>query len=219
VRIIHDSFEEFSALSLHEVVRATLPCGAEYAIDTTGSQLGWKHSIVPWDVYKHTRIHYIKSQDLVPPQPLGYIALGLDGSRGPPSERRGMAETVAHGVNELLREKAGRPNVEQLLRLKESDFTTCREEIVGAMKRGLDSLARDIAQGAQPTLIKPPPVAMALANSNIALACSLIDMLYLTAHERAKVETRAGFLSQVIRRWQAVLGLGHLPGLEGSGWP
>jgi hypothetical protein len=215
--MIHESFEEFAAFSYHEVLRATLPCGAEYAIDTAGLQMGWKHSIVPWDVYEQIRLRWIKSQDLVPPQPLGSIVLGLDQVACFPSQRRLMAETVAHGVMKVLEKKVGGFPVEQLLRLKQTDFTTCRGEIVAAMKRGLSTLAWDIAHGAQPTLVKPSLVEIALASSETDLACSLIDMLYLTPRGRAGVEDGSRTLAEIKHCWHALLRLGELPGLDRSG--
>lgn len=222
VHIIHDAFDEFAALAHHEIVRATLPCGAEYAIDVTGQQMGWENTIVPWDVYTRTRIHRMESQELVTSQPPGYASLcqNLPGVHPSPpiqTKRAALVDTVAHGVNKLIHNRGTNSNITKLLQLGEPNFGTCRKGVIDAMIRGLDSLVQKIAEGASPALFQQSRAEEAWATLNVPLACSLIDILWLTHRERAKVAGSSQAAAHVQGRWHTLLQqhLGPLPGIDG----
>jgi hypothetical protein len=221
VHIIHDAFDEFAALYPHEIVRATLPCGAEYAVDVTGQQMGWENTIMPWDVYKRTRIHRMESQELTASQPPGYTTLcqtfpGVHPSPPIQTKRAALVETVAHGVNKLIHNRGTNSNITKLLQLGQPNFGTCRKGVIDAMMRGLDSLVQKIAEGASPTLFQQPRAEMAWALPDISRACSLIDIFWLTDRERAKVEGSSQAAAHVQGRWHTLLRLGPLPGIEGQ---
>jgi len=230
IRIIHSQFDEFSALGVHEVVRVQLRCGKEYAIDPTGLQMGWNNTIVPWDMYLHQHVHRIESTEKTARmlRPGEAIAEDLMFGSGPvlhhQPPRAQLAETVAHGVDTLIRQRGpGEPGVKQILHLAGSNFATCRANLVSAMKRGIDSTVQARLRGAK--------VDINLRNQGAELNFMnpmhhCFDLLWCSAKDYAKPngwEKLAGFDKRahslsvddgLRRRWHAALDLGPLPGID-----
>ncbi len=207
-------------MSLHEVIRATLSCGAKYAIDPTGLQMGWKHSIMPWEVYYTQRIHRVESTEAVTPKLPGYTIITNILQRGETSDavqspRAALVETVAHMVNKLLNLRGPQSGVGQLLQLKETDFCTCRTSIVASFKRGLDCAVQYHNAGAKHTAVLPP-LFDALSVTSFPKLCQSIDMLWYTDQDFAAAGGNMMVVQDVVRRrWHQLLDLGQLPGLDG----
>lgn len=49
----------FGSLWTHNIVRITLPCGLQFALDATGAQYGWREVLSPWPAYKAHRVRVI----------------------------------------------------------------------------------------------------------------------------------------------------------------
>lgn len=47
----------------HAILKIMFKNDEEYALDLTCFQYGWKKLVVPWDEYKHKRIHFIGKRD------------------------------------------------------------------------------------------------------------------------------------------------------------
>ncbi|OIW23223.1 hypothetical protein CONLIGDRAFT_686662 [Coniochaeta ligniaria NRRL 30616] len=225
VRVVWDDVDEFMALSHHEVIRATLRCGVEYAIDPTGLQMGWKHSITPWEVYSAQRIHRIESTEVVTPQPPGYtIVSSIIGQtqdiHKSQSPRAAVIETVSHAVSKLLdlrSSKCGEARIQQVLQLKPVDFAVCRANIMASFKRGIDRAVQDYKAGAKPTAVVPAhlrPMNVPLA---VLMMCDLIDMLWYTEQDLAAARGDLTVVQEVVRRrLHKLLDFGPLPGIDGA---
>lgn len=218
VHIIHPDFDEFSSFALHDIIRVILPCGLRYAVDPTGLQMGWSDSLIPWDSYARRRIHRLDSITEAMPRPPGYtiIASQRTGSDAPAvknSVRGSLMETVAQGVNKQIDLAGWHASVKRLLGLSEPNFSTCRDAVIAALKRGLDSCADDIRAGAQPFCPVPRDIDT-LPESQIHEACLCLDMLWRTNADLVAANGDRGLLHNIVkRRWERVVRLGRLPGI------
>lgn len=122
-------------------------------------------------------------------------------------------ETVAQGVNKQIDLAGLSASVKKLLDLKESDFAICRETVIAALKRGLDSVAHGIRAGAQPFCLVPSDIHR-LSEAQIPGVCLCLDMLWCTSGDRAAPRGDTELLHRIVKhRWEKVIQLGRLPGL------
>ncbi|OIW23102.1 hypothetical protein CONLIGDRAFT_649934 [Coniochaeta ligniaria NRRL 30616] len=163
VRLAYSKFNSFSALSHHDVIRATLRCGEQYAIDPTSLQFGWKHTITPWETYATQRIRHIDVVNVAHPQPAGTMLASatiqqrnsLLATIAATAPLAALVEIVVHGVNKMLRQQGG-IDMQTVCAIKaEAEFVACRARIVGCFRRGIDQVVRERGMGGEPLLCLP----------------------------------------------------------------
>lgn len=157
VRVIHQDINDFSSLTLHEVIHATLPCGLEFAIDAKHMQMGWKHALVPWSTYAEHHIHQLRESTVVEPQVTGHQTV-ICAIKGQPSGlrmRQSAMDTVVHGLSNQLDSSSLGQNVRKLLQLKGIDFGLAHTTIVTVAKLGLSHLIDLLPDDARPICAFP----------------------------------------------------------------
>jgi len=219
VRLNHDKFNLFSALSCHDVIRATLPCGAQYAIDPTGLQLGWKHTTTLWEAYAAERIRRIELIEVVHLEPAGSrtVSAMIQGQDPKFNELAAtnplgaLFDTVVHGVNKMILQRG--TDIQTICKLKDpSGFASCRAKIVGSFKRGIDQFVHDRELGAWPLLYLPP-----LNGSDPTAMLRQLNMLWYTRTDLDDANgSREVLKANVRRRWHQILDLGEFNGVEGA---
>ncbi|KAK4031694.1 hypothetical protein C8A01DRAFT_41851 [Parachaetomium inaequale] len=146
---VQDIFTSINSLGGHEVVVVALPCGAEFALDHTGLQYGWKEKMVPWaSYYRHRAYHVVDRETMGPTTPGTHDP--LEGGAG-----KALMSTVALGLHDQLDARFG--GVERFLQLKESKFRDAQAAVVAAAKRGLTMLAGEMINSATRSFIIHPP--------------------------------------------------------------
>lgn len=220
VRVTYLDTNDFSPLQVHEVVYVKLRCGLEFALDPTGSQMGWKHSIVPWSTFSKRHIHQIREVKLVNPHPIGHhiIVCGIKGEPAGQLLRESVMETVVHGLSRQLDFKNLCVNVRKLLQLNQGDFTVARQNIVAVANAGISTLASQVREGAKPTCSVPQNLFSKLRADcewHVRMACSVVDFHFVTEEDVNRGEGDYGRINDLVRpRWRQQLSLGPLPGLD-----
>jgi len=166
VQIASQHFNEFSALNAHEVLKITLPGGAQFAVDFTGLQMGWRDTIVPWETYQRRHVHRIHVDVTANPglgddtdavqtdaiiYPIEAMALGIKDER----QTRLMETVVANSIIPLFdwKDNAGERitldaectpptlTLKEALHYPEADFHHVKAGAVNLAKHKLDTLA------------------------------------------------------------------------------
>jgi hypothetical protein len=146
---IQDIFTTINSLTAHEIVVVALPCGAEFALDHTGIQYGWREKMAPWASYERHRAHHVVERETMGPTTPGTHD-PLDGKAG-----KALMSTVALGLHDQL--EARFRGVERFLQLKESEFGAAQAAVVAAAKRGLTMLAGEMIDSATRSFIIRSP--------------------------------------------------------------
>jgi hypothetical protein len=218
IRMIHTDRDEFNNLALHEVVHATLPCGLQFALDPTGLQLGWKHSIVPWSTYCQRHIHKLHEHRsaVLNPVAIGHLTVtNCLNNKKPKLMRECMVEVVAHALASQLGYTKLDMNVRKLLRLSKKDFAAASSIMTAVAKRGLSHIVEQFTQdNAAPRCFWPSELLFKSTSPDreeqVRLACGLVR-LYFGRKDESEDKMDCD-------RWIEVMALGPLPGLEIETW-
>ncbi|OIW23080.1 hypothetical protein CONLIGDRAFT_686853 [Coniochaeta ligniaria NRRL 30616] len=222
VRMIFADVNEFSSLHLHEVIRATLPCGLEFAIDLTSAQMGWKEILTPWASYSGSRVHQVRDHSLVPPRILckPYFEANLRGELPALRPRAAVIEAVVHGLANQLGILYLEENVRKVLYLKAPDFAVARTTLVEAGKRGLSYVAQLAREdSARPVFAVDPGLLQTLSvqsdESAFRVACCEVELFFFTRGELMRAKRDMAKTIELVRpRWQRELKLGGIKGLD-----
>jgi hypothetical protein len=226
VHIAHGDWAEFSSTHMHQVVRATLPCGLRLAIDPAGLEMGWKELMAPWAAFSNHRVHRVHESEVVQPQPAGYATVAnhfkiknvascpeMKGWKGK------IVETVAHRLNKQLEIAPIGANVAKFLRLPETQFTVCRAAFVEAAKRGVSVLARDAQAGAKPSCVIPDWAERTKISKKwqIPLVGADMDMIWYAERDVLGLgRSRGDVAAEAMARWIEVMRFGRMPGLDST---
>lgn len=215
IRLIHTNMTEFNNFKVHTVVRATLPCGLQFALDPTCLQFGWKHLIVPWETYVRRHVHSLRESEtvLLKQLSIGYLNIAHSQRKKPvPMHMREfMVEDVAHALTRQLGVGMAHVEIRKLLHLNKSDFSTSSAAIISAAKRGLSFILKQIGEGATPRCSWPDEVQMQSfspdSEEKVRLAC---EMVYLYFCAKEELEDH----KVVWEQWFSVMDIGVAPGLN-----
>lgn len=222
VRMIFTNGNDFSSLNLHEVIRATLPCGLEFSIDLTNAQMGWKEILTPWASYSGRRVHQLRDHSPVLPRIFcrPYFDANLRGGLAAVRQRAAVIKAVVLGLANQLGLFHLEENVRKVLYLKATDFQVARATLVEAGKRGLTYIAQLVREdSARPVFVLPPGLLQTLSvqsdESALRVASCNAELLFLARGELMRAKRDMVKTIKLVRpRWQRELKLGGIKGLD-----
>lgn len=154
--VFPDKRQVFAGLCGHDLVRVTLPCGLQFALDATGAQYGWREVLSPWPAYKTHRVRLVNAaRTLELRDETGFrdYALGVCGGR--PRCEHGYAQIefnrkhlMVFLTGKLVLEAGLDGGLRSILRdLSDAKFETSSKSMMERMREALRGEVEKIAQG------------------------------------------------------------------------